>query len=253
MVLQDLRPQANRFYEGFLMTDSPAAKSKMKTVLMKGLTAASFISLGWMGPGLVEQFSGPASVADAPSATTPLQFGVTPAATMESAAGQGVAGTLPDGETNGLLLLGATFGPNLANLQDPRDLCRVVKSNTALTNPPAAEKRYTSEFESCAGRVLHYDASLLQMGALIGQTQLAASGPGDYCAIKKVASLRADMKIALQGGKAIATHDETLVSLNNIFKSCEPAGEFKIDNQTWNNAANQMILLPFYQQKPAAP
>lgn len=234
------------------MTDTPAPKSKMKTFLAKSLTAASFISLGWMGPGLVEQFSAPGAP-DSSGATAPLQFGVTPAATMESAVGQTHAGALSNDETKGLILLGATFGPNLANLQDPRDLCRVVKSNTALTNPPPADKRYTAEFESCAGRTLHYDASLLQMGALMGQTSLAGSGEGDYCAIKKVASLRAEMKIALQGGKAIATHDETLQSLNNIFKSCEPAGEFKIDNQTWNNAANQMILLPFYQTKPTAP
>lgn len=135
------------------MTDAPAAKSKMNSFLAKTLTAVSFISLGWMGPGLVEQFSGPASAPDASSATAPLQQGATPAATMENAAGA----SLSNDETKGLLLLGATFGPNLANLQDPRDLCRVVKSNAALTNPPGDEKRYSAEFESCAGRTLHYD------------------------------------------------------------------------------------------------
>lgn len=226
------------------MTDAATEKkspSKLKATLMKLVSAASFISLGWMGPGLVDQFTGPAPQDAGAEVATPAVIGAKP----------GQAAALSDAETQGLLLMGASYGAQLQNMQDPRDLCRAIKTNAVLSGQ--GQKNYSAEFESCATRDLHYDAALLQEGALLGLAGLHAADQGDYCALKRVAAMRAEMKNALEFGKELATHDETLQSLNEIFTACQSAGEFKIDNQSWNNVANQMVLLPFYQKAPAAP
>jgi hypothetical protein len=54
-------------------------------------------------------------------------------------------------------------------LTDARDICTVVKGNAILNSTAdLGESRFGREFETCANRTLHYEASLMQAGGIIG-------------------------------------------------------------------------------------
>jgi len=213
-------------------------------------TALSLGSLAFMGYGYFND-----KPADSPaSITTPAQAG----APAQSAQGTTVDGvTLKEvsaGEAFGLLLLGAQNKERLATLSDPRDLCTVVKGNAILNNTTNLdESRFSREFETCANRTLHYEASLMQAGSIIGVSNISKMTAADFCGVTRLSVGRAMLKYALEAGQTIPDHDTMLDNINTHLGECAAASEFALSDAVWNEYANQAIILPFYAPKaPAA-
>ncbi|MGZ9108982.1 MAG: hypothetical protein ACXW4B_09205 [Micavibrio sp.] len=218
-------------------------------------TALSLGSLAFMGYGYFNDkpAGSPASI------TTPAQAGASaqPAQSQpaQSATVDGV--TLQEvntGEAFGLLLLGAQNKERLATLSDPRDLCTVVKGNAILNNSTdLGESRFSQEFETCANRTLHYEASLMQAGGIIGVENISKMTAADFCGVTRLSVGRAMMKYALESGQTIPDHDTTLDNINDHLDECAATGQFALSDAVWNEYANQAIILPFYAPKAVAP
>lgn len=218
-------------------------------------TALSLGSLAFMGYGYFNDrpSDSPASV------TTPVQAAApSPSAQPQPAQGTTVDGvTLKEvnaGEAFGLLLLGAQNKERLATLSDPRDLCTVVKGNAILNNSTdLGESRFSREFETCANRTLHYEASLMQAGSIIGVSNISKMNAADFCGVTRLSIGRAMIKYALEAGQTIPDHDTMLDNINNHLDDCAATGQFALSDAVWNEYANQAIILPFYAPKaPAA-
>lgn len=227
--------------------------NKKISAIFTALSVGSFV---WMGYGYFTKPEGvtPAATSTAQAASASTSSSAATAQAPGSTTVDGVTLREVDpGEAFGLMLLGAQYKDKLATLTDPRDLCTVVKGNAILNNSKLGDRRFSTEFETCADRTLHYEAALMQAGSIIGTENISKMTEADFCGVNRLSVGRAMMKYALEAGQAIPDHDSTLETINMHLEDCAAKGAYGLSDQLWNDYANQALILPFYKSKGPAP
>lgn len=224
---------------------------KKGEALKKVFSVASLISLGWMGPGLVDYLTGHEKTGNDSESSAVVQANPT---SLMNKDGLSRIKVTTITEAMGLVAIGAEGRERLARIKDERDLCNVTKGNAIINGPAPEGDRYTKEFQSCADRTLHYQAALLQAGALLGKDNYKVMSDADICGVEAIAQLRAVKKYDIEANTNAMTHDLMLSMMNTALDNCGKLnGDYKIPGATWNDFANKMAITPFFSQKPAGP
>lgn len=212
---------------------------KTRSRLFWGLSGVATVA--WM------MFQSPGEAPQAPAAE-----GAAPAASAPGPAAQATIAPLSENEVAGFLNYGTRLKGDVLKLT-VGDICAFSQVNAILADGAAASDRnQKKEFRECTGRRLSLDFSLMLAGAVLREQGTAGLNKADFCGIKHVATIAADLSDAAHAKQPLPTRDATLDRVNNL-DACDDKGRWSINQQNWESVANALVLQRFYPAPAAAP